>query len=104
LIAAGLLGIAYHFTEFKFQRPFDYEIVWITLVRLLAIVSGVYMLRGQNWARWLAVVWIAFHVVISIFHPWSQLAIHALILVVFAFILFRQPATEYFRSLRTPAT
>ena len=34
----------------------------------LAIVCGVFLLRGHNWARWLALAWIAFHVVLSAFH------------------------------------
>jgi len=29
-------------------------------VRLSGIVAGVWMLRGENWARWLAIAWIVF--------------------------------------------
>lgn len=29
------------------------------------IISGAFMLRGHNWARWLAFAWMAFHVAIS---------------------------------------
>jgi uncharacterized membrane protein len=99
-IATGVVGLAYHFTGFNAQLPFQYEILWIALVRLLAIVCGVYMLRGRNWARWLTVVWIAYHVVLSAFHTLSELAIHTLLLVVSAYILFRPRATEYFRGTR----
>ena len=49
---------AYHFSELR--QP---EGVWVGLTELLAILSGVFMLRGQNWARWLALAWIAFHVI-----------------------------------------
>ena len=55
------------------------------------------MLRGRNWARWLVMVWIAFHVVVSGFHSFPELAVHALLFVVFAYVLLRPQATEYFR-------
>ena len=50
-VAAGVIGLAYHATEFKADRPFQYDVVWVCLVRLLAILCGVFMLRGSNWAR-----------------------------------------------------
>ena len=104
LAVAGLVGIVYHLREFKPQHPFQYEIIWITLVRLLAIVAGVYMLHGKNWARWLALVWMAFHVIISAFHSTMELAMHALLLAVFAYFLLSRPASEYFRTERNTAT
>jgi hypothetical protein len=54
------------------------------------------MLRGQNWARWLATGWIAFHVIVSFYHPWPQVAFHAVLLLVFAYFLFRAQANRYF--------
>ena len=96
LIVVGLVGLVYHAQELDLRQPFQNDIVWVELVRVLAIVSGIFMLRGRNWARLLAMAWIAFHVVISIFHSWSQVAMHALILLVFAFFLFRPAANRYF--------
>jgi hypothetical protein len=49
-ILTGVIGFAYHFTGFK-ARPFQYNILWVELLRLVAIVCGVCMLRGSNWAR-----------------------------------------------------
>ena len=63
-IAAGTIGVAYHLQELRPQHPFQYDIVWVSLVRLIAIVAGVYMLPGSNWARWLALAWIVFHVIL----------------------------------------
>jgi hypothetical protein len=97
LAAAGLLGIVYHLAEFKAQHPFQYEIVWITFVRLLAIVAGVYMLLGRNWARWLGLAWMALHVGVSAFHSVPELAMHGVLLAVFAYFLLRTSASEYFR-------
>jgi hypothetical protein len=73
--------------------------VWIELVRLLAILCGVFMLRGRNWARWLALAWMAFHVAIS-FPEQGQVAFHLLFLVAVAWLLFRPDAGQYFRETR----
>jgi uncharacterized membrane protein HdeD (DUF308 family) len=99
-IAAGVIGIAYHSTEFNTQRPFEYEIVWACFVRLLAIVGGVFVLRGNNWARWLLLVWIAYHVILSAFHSLSELIVHGLLLAVVAYVLFRSAASPYFRDAK----
>ena len=97
-IVIGAIGFAYHFTEFNAQHPFQDGLVWIELVRLIAIVCGVFMLRGHNWARWLALVWIASHVVLSAFHTLSELAIHILFCAILAYFLFRPTASRYFRA------
>ncbi|HVP53775.1 MAG TPA: hypothetical protein VMU45_02185 [Candidatus Eisenbacteria bacterium] len=96
LIAMGTIGIAYHFAEFKSSRLDEY--IWVLLVRLTAIVCGVFLLRGSDWARWVAMAWIAFHVVISYFHSMQEVAFHAVVLVAFAVVLFRAAANRYFRG------
>ena len=97
-IAAGVIGFVYHVSEFKAQRPFQYDLVLVSLVRLLAILGGVFVLRGKNWARWLLLAWIAFHVVLSAFHSLFELAVHGLLLAVIAYVLFRARASDYFQS------
>ena len=96
LIASGAVGLAYHFTEFRTSDKLEYGL--IMLVRLLAIVAGAFMLQGRNWARWLAMAWITAHVVINVFHPFSQLAIHVVVFAAFTFVLFRRNSREYFRG------
>ena len=98
LAAAGAVGFVYHLTELNVRHPFQNDAAWVSLVRLAAIVGGVYMLRGRNWARWLAMAWIGFHVVVSGFHSFPQFAVHAVLFVVFAWVLFRPQAAEYFRQ------
>jgi hypothetical protein len=98
LIAAGTVGLIYHVREIK---TLPYDTLLVEFVRLLAVIAGAFMLRGHNWARWLAIVWIAFHVVVSYFHSWGEVAMHAVILAVFAYILFRPAASAYFRSYPT---
>ncbi len=61
-IAAGIVGIAYHATEFNASDPFGYDLLLALGVRILAIVGGAFALRGANWARWLLLVWLAYHV------------------------------------------
>jgi hypothetical protein len=96
LIIAGAVGLIYHLTEFKGLRPFPVELLLISVVRLLAIIFGLYMLLGRNWARWMAMAWSAFHVVVSAFHSLGEFAMHALILVLFAYGLFQAESSKYF--------
>jgi len=70
----------------------------ISFVRVLAILAGVFMLRGHNWARWLAVAWAAFHVIVSIWHTPFEVVMHIVVLLVVVYILFRRASAEYFAS------
>jgi hypothetical protein len=100
LIVAGAVGIAYHLSDFSAKHPFEYENVVILLVRVIAIVSGVFLLRGKNWARWLALAWIAFHLILSFFHSIQEVVIHSLVFALFAWALFRPDARVYFSETR----
>jgi hypothetical protein len=96
-IVVGAVGFVYHISDVHADNAFHYDGLLIELVRVLAIVAGAFMLRGHNWARWLVLAWMAFHVVISIFNGWGQVAMHALFLAVLAYFLFRPEVTKYFR-------
>ena len=81
------------------QRIAELKGHWFVYVsRMLAVLSGVFMLYGLNWARWLLVVWIGFHIIISALHSTLQLLIHSLIFAVILYFLFRPPASAYFRG------
>ena len=67
-VIVGVIGLVYHATEFKPGRPFQYDLVLVCLVRLLAVLCGAFMLRGSNRARWLLVVWLGYHIVLSVLH------------------------------------
>jgi hypothetical protein len=72
---------------------------WIVhLARFIAIVCGVFMLYGFNWARWLLVVWLLFHIVISALHSPLQLLVHGLLFGIALYLIFRSDATAYFRG------
>jgi hypothetical protein len=96
LIASGFAGLYSH-RHHLIATP-TAETIAIGAVAVLAIVGGVCMLRGSGWARWLGMLWIGFHVVISLYHPWPELAIHAAVFVVFAVALFHSSSQRYFRS------
>jgi hypothetical protein len=99
-VAVGVVGFVFHATEVKAQHPFQSDAVWVLLLRLLAIVCGVFMLRRSNWARWLSLAWIAFHVILSL-HSLQASVVHSVLLVVCGYFLFRPEATAYFRAART---
>ena len=69
---------------------------YVHLSRFLQIVAGVFMLYGRNWARWLLVAWITFHIIISALHSWLFLLMHVAIFSVILFFLFRRQASAYF--------
>jgi hypothetical protein len=95
-LVSGLLPMVNATTA---QRVADLKSHWIVhLSHVAQIVSGLFLLRGHSWARWLLVAWIAFHIVISAMHSVVQLTIHVGIFSVILFFLFRRPASEYFAS------
>lgn len=97
-IAVGTIGFVSHASEIRSRHAFQYDDVWVELVEVIAILSGTFMLRGHNWARWLALAWIAFHVILSAFHSWGEFAIHGLFCAAIAWFLFRPEAARYFRG------
>ena len=94
-IAVGAITFVYHFPH---SWPLHSDDIWIELTELLALVAGSFMLRRQNWARWLALAWMAFHVVISAFPPFKGLVVHCIIFAGIAWLLLRSDSTRYFRG------
>jgi membrane-bound ClpP family serine protease len=97
-IVVGIVGLVFHLVDFKGQLSLRSEITWITAVRLLAIVAGI----DHNWARWLALAWMAFHVVLGALNAPSQLLLHAFLLVVFGYFLLCRQSANHFRPPRKP--
>ena len=93
----GLLPPGQQMAELR-RHPIEFGL--IQTVRLLGLIGGVFVLRGFNWARWLLIFWLAFHVALSAFHSRRELMVHGLLFVVVAHLLFRAPAAAYFRSAR----
>jgi len=100
-IVVGTGGFAFHLNEIGPQHAFQGGNCWIFVIESVAIVGGTLLLRGNNWGRWVALAWITFHVVFSSFFSLGKAAGHAVILVLFAYVLFRPEANTYFRRQRT---
>ena len=96
-ITAGAVGLVYHATDFNVQRPFDADVLWVSFVRLLAILVGVFALRGNNWARWGLVGWLAYHVILSVLHTPFELVVHSVVLAAVLYFVLRPEARAYFR-------
>jgi hypothetical protein len=100
-LVVGTCGFVFHLTELDARSLFRYDGVWVELVEVLAIACGIFLLRGRNWARWLAIAWMAFHVGLSALEAFRGFALHCLFGAVIAWLLFRPDATRYFRGEST---
>ena len=98
-VAVGVVGLVHH--GYVAIRSFHLEDVWILLSQVVALLAGIYMLRGANWARWLAFLWMAAHVVIAWLNGPQQALFHAIIFVGITVLLFRADARAYFRRVPT---
>ncbi len=97
-MAVGGIGFVSHLVDFIQRHDFGYDTWLVELTEALAVLAGIFLLRGANWARWLAIAWMAFHVVLSAFNSFSQAAVHAVFLALIAFALFAgAQASTYFR-------
>jgi hypothetical protein len=93
-LAVGIIGFIAHYHDLLTNPS---EGVWMELTELVAAVTGVFLLRGRNWARWVAVAWIAFHVGLSAFDSMRLVAVHALMAVLIVWLLFRPDTGRWFR-------
>jgi uncharacterized membrane protein len=93
-IVVGLVSLAYHLS----QRPLDSWVALIFIIEVIAVVGGWFLLKGRNWARWLMLGWLAFHVVVSAFVSLSECLAHAVLFLVVAYFLLTPPDSKYFRS------
>lgn len=93
-LAVGIIGFIAHFHDLLANPS---EGVWMELTELVAAVTGVFLLRGRNWARWVAVAWIAFHVGLSAFDSMGGVAVHGVMAALIAWLLFRPETGRWFR-------
>lgn len=93
-LAVGVVGFVYHFHDLLVGQQ---DAIWVELTEFLAIICGVFLLRRHNWARWLAVAWMAFHVAISAFHPLPRFFIHSLFFIAIVWALFASASARVFQ-------
>jgi hypothetical protein len=83
------------------ENPFEFWLIQVT--QILAVLCGVFMLYGFNWARWLLVVWVGYHLILSVMHSPLELLLHSLLFAVVLYFVFRPQASAYFRGTRAAA-
>jgi hypothetical protein len=92
-IAVGIISTIYHLLKGSLDR----WIFPIVLVGAIAVVAGVFLLRGAGWSRWVLLIWLAFHVVAIALESLSGAVTHLALLVVVGYFLLGPPTSEYFR-------
>ena len=60
----------------------------VLAIGVAALIGGIALLGGRDWARWLLAGWMALHVAISLGQP-AALAAHLVIFGSITFLLFR---------------
>jgi hypothetical protein len=90
-LAVGVGTFIFHFKDLRATDG-----IWLEATELLAVVCGLFLLRAQNWARWLAIAWMTFHVLLSL-GDLRQLAVHGAFLLLIVWALFRADANRFFR-------
>ena len=95
-VVAGGAGLVYQFGE-PFTWPWS---AVIAAISILAIVGGIFLIKGRNWARWTLIGWLAFHVFVSAFHSVSNALAHLTLLLVIGYVLLTQPVSGYFIEAR----
>jgi uncharacterized membrane protein HdeD (DUF308 family) len=97
-ILVGILSTAYHL----WKGSLDRWTVPIVLVGAIAVVAGIFLLRGARWSRWLVLAWLAFHVVASALNSLSAALPHVVLLLVVAYFLLGPPTSKYFQPTQAP--
>ena len=95
LMTAGIVGFFYHLKEFADPDQKLYVTILVELLRIVAFVSGLLLLRANNLARWLSIAWVLLHVVISAFNSVGETIMHFVVLLIVCILLFLPVSTNY---------
>ena len=106
IVAVGVLFIALGFLDlYRGVAPLFGSVpsphlanddLQVLVIGVAALVGGIHVARGRNWARWLLAAWMALHVAISVGRP-GALAAHLAIFGCVAYVLFRARSSAHFR-------
>lgn len=97
MIIAGMFGMARGFASARALWPPEQDLIWVVVVDTIGIACGIFMLRRQNWARWLTLAWIGSHVAIVSIYMRKEILPHAIIFALVAYLMFRTDVRAYFR-------
>jgi hypothetical protein len=92
-VALGIFATVFQLSHGRL----DHWMIVIVLEEFVAIAAGVFLLRGARWARWLALAWIAGHVIAFAFISWSSALPELALLLVFGYALLGPPTSQYFQ-------
>lgn len=93
MIAVGVFATTYHLWTGTMDRWMSV----IVLFEFVGIASGVFLLKGARWARWLMLAWVAAHVVAGALNSWKDGLPHLLLLVAIAYALLGPPTAKYYQ-------
>lgn len=94
-ILVGVAGFASHLKELSDKL---YETIWVLFVEVLAVTCGVLLVFKIGWARWLAIAWLLYHVIISAFNSTAEMIAHIVFLIIISVLLFLPVSSTYFLS------
>jgi hypothetical protein len=97
-IITGCAGFVYHLKELFEPNTKLYEFLWVEFIRILALVCGILLLIPTNWARWLAIAWLFYHILISAFHSTSEMISHIILLVLVFVLLYLPQSAAFFQK------
>jgi hypothetical protein len=97
-IIVGLVGFLTHIKDFFEPSEKLYVTLLVQLLRILAIVSGILLLRAYNSGRWLSIAWILSHIIIGALNSTFQLIAHIVLLIVVSILLFLPLSSAYFQN------
>jgi hypothetical protein len=100
-LVGGVIGVGRTFTEGALHRAFLTSGLWVLLLNLVAFVCGIFLWLGRDWARWLAVAWMAAHVSISLLNSLQEAMVHCAFLLLIAYMVFRPDAQAWFRARKS---
>jgi uncharacterized membrane protein HdeD (DUF308 family) len=80
-------------TEYRLTNLERHWMIYVS--GIAAIVGGAFLFKGHSWARWLLVVWMAFHIVVGALNGLVPLVTHVVIFSVIGFFLFRRSISSY---------
>ena len=78
----------------------QHDAIAMEITEAVAAIAGICLLLRKRWARWLAVGWMLFHVILS-WPDAGKLLFHSVLCAMIAWALFRPDAAEWFGGRHT---
>ncbi|HEY1870179.1 MAG TPA: hypothetical protein VGG71_03930 [Chitinophagaceae bacterium] len=97
-ILTGCIGFAAHIKDLFASNSKLYESIGVLLLETLAVACGFLLLSRINWARWLAIAWLACHIAISALNSVSQTIAHIVFFIVVTILLYLPVSSKYFHK------